>query len=133
MRKLILGVSATALIASAAAFAQDEDNTRLAAAEGAPTFTKLDADQDGRISAIEAANNSKVAAGFTSSDEDKDGYDLLHFSSPIEVPSARNGLWRLGTSIAHATWSRRVWSGSGSGGRTLGRQCLVQVARPQSF
>jgi hypothetical protein len=74
MRKLILGVSATALIASAAAFAQDEDNTRVAAAEGTPTFTKLDADQDGRISAIEAANNSKVAAGFTASDADKDGY-----------------------------------------------------------
>ena len=73
MRKLILGVSATALIASAAAFAQDED-TRVAAAEATPTFTKLDADQDGRISAIEAANNSKVAAGFTSSDADKDGY-----------------------------------------------------------
>lgn len=73
MRKLILGVSATALVASAAAFAQ-EDDTRVAAAEGAPTFTKLDADQDGRISAIEAANNSKVAAGFTASDADKDGY-----------------------------------------------------------
>jgi hypothetical protein len=73
MRKLILGVSAMALIASAAAFAQDEDNTRVAAAEGA-SFTRLDADQDGRISAIEAANNSKVAAGFTASDADKDGY-----------------------------------------------------------
>ena len=35
---------------------------------------KLDADADGRISAIEAANNSKVAAGFTTSDADKDGY-----------------------------------------------------------
>jgi len=73
MRKLILGVSATALVASAAAFAQDQDDTRVAAAEGV-TFTKLDADQDGRISAIEAANNSKVAAGFTASDADKDGY-----------------------------------------------------------
>jgi hypothetical protein len=74
MRKLILGVSAMALIASAAAFAQEDDSKRMAAAEGAPTFTKLDADQDGRISAIEAANNSKVAAGFTASDADKDGY-----------------------------------------------------------
>lgn len=76
MRKLILGMSAMALVASAAAFADEEDNTRLAAAEGTPaaTFTKLDADADGRISAIEAATNSKVAAGFTTSDADKDGY-----------------------------------------------------------
>ena len=75
MRKLILGMSAMALVASAAAFADEQDNTRLAAAESpAATFTKLDADADGRISAIEAANNSKVAAGFTTSDADKDGY-----------------------------------------------------------
>jgi thymidine phosphorylase len=74
MRKLILGLGATALMASGAAFAEDEDSTRVAAAEAAPTFTKLDADQDGRISAIEAANNSKVAAAFTASDADKDGY-----------------------------------------------------------
>jgi hypothetical protein len=76
MRKLILGMSALALVASAAAFADDQDDTRLAAAEGTPaaTFTKLDADADGRISAIEAANNSKVASGFTTSDSDKDGY-----------------------------------------------------------
>jgi len=75
MRKLILGVSAMALMASAAAFADEQDNTRLATAESSTaTFTKLDADADGRISAIEAAGNSKVAAGFTTSDSDKDGY-----------------------------------------------------------
>ena len=75
MKKLILGVSAMALMASAAAFAGDEDNTKVAAAESSTAgFTRLDADADGRISAIEAANNSKVAAHFTVSDADKDGY-----------------------------------------------------------
>jgi hypothetical protein len=76
MRRLVLSVSTLAVVASAAAFAQDQDdNTRLAAADS-PTkaFMKLDADTDGRISAIEAANNSKVAAGFTTADADKDGY-----------------------------------------------------------
>jgi hypothetical protein len=75
MRKLILGMGAMALVASAATFAGDEDNTRVAAADSpAAAFAKLDADVDGRISAIEAANNSKVAAGFTTADADKDGY-----------------------------------------------------------
>lgn len=78
MRKLVLGMSALALVASAAAFAGDEDPERVAAADAAesmtPSFTKLDADADGRISAIEAANNSRVAAGFTSADANKDGY-----------------------------------------------------------
>src|SRR5690349_14717231 len=75
MRKLVLGMSALALVASAAAFADDEDNARVATAESAiPSFTKLDADADGRISAIEAANNPRVAAGFTSADANRDGY-----------------------------------------------------------
>jgi hypothetical protein len=34
----------------------------------------LDADNDGRISAIEAADNPRVAAAFTMADKDKDGY-----------------------------------------------------------
>lgn len=75
MRKLALGIGALALMASAATFAQEPDNTRLATADSpAAAFTKLDADTDGRISAIEAANNSKVAAGFTTADANKDGY-----------------------------------------------------------
>ncbi len=75
MRKLVLGMSAMALVASAAAFAGDEDSARVATAESmTPSFTKLDADADGRISAIEAASNSRVAAGFTSADANKDGY-----------------------------------------------------------
>jgi EF hand len=72
MRKLVLGLGAMALIATAA-FAQDADNSRVAAADST-MFTKLDADADGRVSAIEAANDSKVAAGFTQADTDKDGY-----------------------------------------------------------
>ena len=75
MRKFVLGMSALALAASVAAFAQEEDNTRVAAAEAAtPSFTRLDADADGRVSAIEAANNSRVAAAFTSADANRDGY-----------------------------------------------------------
>jgi hypothetical protein len=37
-------------------------------------FRKLDADDDGRISALEAADNPRVAAAFTMADKDKDGY-----------------------------------------------------------
>jgi hypothetical protein len=75
MRKLVLGMSAIALVASAAVFADDEDSARVAAAESTtPSFTRLDADADGRISAIEAASNSRVAAGFTSADANRDGY-----------------------------------------------------------
>src|SRR3954468_12900926 len=75
MRKLVFGLSAT-ILATTAAFAADPtvtDNTRMAAADTA-AFNKLDADGDGRVSAIEAANDSKVAAGFTQADADKDGY-----------------------------------------------------------
>jgi len=75
MRKLVFGLSATILAASAA-FAADPtvtDNTRMAAADTA-AFNKLDTDGDGRVSAIEAANDSKVAAAFTQADVDKDGY-----------------------------------------------------------
>jgi Ca2+-binding EF-hand superfamily protein len=75
MRKLVFGLSATILAASAA-FAADPtvtEDTRMAAADTA-AFNKLDTDGDGRVSAIEAANDSKVAAGFTQADADKDGY-----------------------------------------------------------
>jgi hypothetical protein len=64
-----------ALMVPAAVFAADEDNARVATAESmTPSFTKLDADADGRISAIEAANNSRVAALFTAADANRDGY-----------------------------------------------------------
>jgi hypothetical protein len=75
MRRLVLGMSAIALVASAAVFAGDQDDARVATAESmTPSFTRLDADADGRISAIEAASNSRVAAGFTSADANRDGY-----------------------------------------------------------
>jgi Ca2+-binding EF-hand superfamily protein len=64
-----------ALAASAAAFAGDQDDSRTATAESVtPSFTKLDTDGDGRVSAIEAAASSRVAAGFTNADVNKDGY-----------------------------------------------------------
>jgi hypothetical protein len=37
-------------------------------------FRKLDKDNDGRISALEAADNPRVAAAFSLADKDKDGY-----------------------------------------------------------
>jgi hypothetical protein len=37
-------------------------------------FHKLDKDNDGRISPLEAADNPKVAAAFSLADKDKDGY-----------------------------------------------------------
>lgn len=75
MRKLVLGMGAAALMASLA-FANDETtNTQVAASDTtSAAFTKLDADNDGRVSAIEAANNSSLAASFTQADMDKDGY-----------------------------------------------------------
>jgi cell division protein FtsN len=48
---------------------------RLAAMDtSAAAFRKLDTDNDGRISALEAAENPRVAAAFTMADKDKDGY-----------------------------------------------------------
>jgi hypothetical protein len=75
MKKAILGMGA-ALVA-VAAFANDpqQDDTKVAAVDvNAAAFAKLDADTDGRVSAIEAANDTKVAAAFTTADADKDGY-----------------------------------------------------------
>jgi hypothetical protein len=73
MKKLVLGISALALAASAA-FAAEGDDTKVAAAADTASFSKLDADADGRVSAIEAANDTKIAASFTAADADKDGY-----------------------------------------------------------
>ncbi len=74
MKKIVLGMSAAALLASVA-FADETANTQVAALDTSPAaFSKLDADKDGRVSAIEAANDSKLAASFTQADTDKDGY-----------------------------------------------------------
>jgi hypothetical protein len=92
MKKTVLGMTVAALLAgtglanaqSATTPAEDmpatessspSDNTRLAAADmSSATFKKLDADSDNRVSAIEAANDTHVAAGFTKADANKDGY-----------------------------------------------------------
>jgi hypothetical protein len=95
MRKLFLGISAVALICIAGfvvqAAAQDQTSAetstttasqpdqgtklRLARMDtSAAAFRKLDGDNDGRISALEAADNPRVAAAFTMADKDKDGY-----------------------------------------------------------
>jgi hypothetical protein len=98
MRKLVLGMSALALVASAAAFAQEQDSTRVGAAEAAiPSFTKLDADADGRISAIEAANNSRVAAGFTAADANQDGYLSRAEYAQLEKSSSNTASPRANT------------------------------------
>jgi len=100
MRKLFLGISAAALISTGGIVAAQTAETqtklvqtsvdkpvesatqpdpgtkmRLAAMDtSAAAFRKLDEDKDGRISALEAANNPRVAAAFTMADKDKDGY-----------------------------------------------------------
>ena len=40
----------------------------------AAAFRRLDSNHDGRISALEAASDTKVATAFTLADKDKDGY-----------------------------------------------------------
>ena len=83
MRQVLLGLGALALICVAGyvmaqAPAQEEDRgtqLRLSRMDTSMTaFRKLDKDNDGRISALEAADNPKVAAAFTMADKDKDGY-----------------------------------------------------------
>jgi EF hand len=86
MKNRFLGISAAAFIC-AGGFAgaqtivesatQPDPGTkmRLAAMDtSAAAFRKMDEDKDGRISALEAANNPRVAAAFTMADRDKDGY-----------------------------------------------------------
>lgn len=91
MRKLVLGISSAVLIIGAGLVAaQVQETPEIAAAATQPdpgagmrlasmdtsvsAFHKLDEDNDGRISALEAANNPTVAAAFTTADKDKDGY-----------------------------------------------------------
>jgi hypothetical protein len=103
MRKLFLGIGALALIciagfvaaqaspqdqtrppsdkssaeATASTAAQPDQGTKLRLARmdtSVAAFRKLDTDNDGRISALEAADNPRVAAAFTLGDKDKDGY-----------------------------------------------------------
>lgn len=74
MKKAVLGIGA-ALVAVAAFGNDPTQDTQVAAVDvNTAAFAKLDADTDGRVSAIEAANDTKVAAAFTATDVDKDGY-----------------------------------------------------------
>ena len=81
-RRLVIAFVATAAVCGAAGFAVRElrDNkAQSATVDEAPDarigkFRKLDKDNDGRISALEAADNPKLAAAFTIADKDKDGY-----------------------------------------------------------
>ena len=92
MRKLVFGISALALAASGAASAADGDPGSSAGAEAmTPSFTRMDADADGRVSAIEAANNSRVAAGFTAADVNKDGYLSKEEYAQLERASSSTG------------------------------------------
>src|SRR6266404_6567147 len=111
MRKLFLGISALALIciagfvtaqaspqdqtppssdktsaeATASTAAQPDQVTKLRLARmdtSVAAFRKLDTNNDGRISPLEAAENPRVAAAFTMADKDKDGYlSLEEFES----------------------------------------------------
>ena len=97
MKKILISLAAASFFTgmAGAAFAQEStaptpDNSRVAAADSA-AFSKLDADADGRVSAIEAANDSKVAAGFTQADIDKDGYlSKAEFMSVGKSSSSRD-------------------------------------------
>src|ERR1700730_9333671 len=111
MRKLLLGISALTLICiagfvaaqaavqdqtpqasdqttaetTAKSASQPDQGTKLRLARmdtSEAAFRKLDTDNDGRISALEAAENPRVAAAFTMADKDKDGYlSLEEFES----------------------------------------------------
>jgi Ca2+-binding EF-hand superfamily protein len=91
MRKLLLIIAAVTLISIAGYVAgqtpsspstadpteQTDDGTRMRLATmdtSEVAFERLDTDHDGRISALEAADNPQVAAAFTLADKDKDGY-----------------------------------------------------------
>jgi EF hand len=118
MRKLFLGISAAGLIGAASFVAAQTSESplvqsavekpvetathadrgtelRLAAMDtSAAAFRKLDHDNDGRISPLEAADNPKVAAAFTMGDKDKDGYlskeefEAMNPSSPTAMREA---------------------------------------------
>lgn len=62
----------------------------------APSFTTLDANGDGRISAAEARSNSSVSGGFASMDADRDGY-----VSNAEFTAHGNA----GSTMGNADWS----------------------------
>ncbi len=92
MRKVVLGMSALALM-TAAAWAQTDEPTTGEMETATASFSKLDSDGDGRISAIEAANDTQIAASFTQADQDGDGY-----LSREEFESISSGMTQPGQS-----------------------------------
>ena len=93
MRKVLLVISSVVLICAAryvmaqtapkahpappASASEPDRDTQLRLATldtSTAAFRKLDKDNDGRISPLEAADNAKLAAAFTLADKDKDGY-----------------------------------------------------------
>ena len=78
MKKFVLGIERRRIGGHGRVCGRRTTTTTQVAARGGDDtrqrFTKLDADKDGRVSAIEAANDSKLAAAFTQADTDKDGY-----------------------------------------------------------
>ena len=83
-RKFTLVLAAGALSIAGLSLA-DEPTTAPAAsttADTTVTFSKLDTDKDGKISASEATANQKVADGFVAADKNQDGYlDQAEFAA----------------------------------------------------
>ena len=83
-RKFTLALAAGALSIAGLSLA-DEPTKAPAASAGADTtvtFSKLDTDKDGKISASEATANQKVADGFVAADKNQDGYlDQAEFAA----------------------------------------------------
>jgi Ca2+-binding EF-hand superfamily protein len=65
MKKLV-AILGGLVLASGAAFAQDEGGTK--------SFEELDADQNGALTESEASADSTVAAVFSQADTNQDGY-----------------------------------------------------------
>lgn len=74
--KLKLAMAAGALSIAGVAFADEPNSTAANAPQSdtTVTFSKLDTDKDGKISASEATANQKVADQFVAADKNQDGY-----------------------------------------------------------
>jgi Ca2+-binding EF-hand superfamily protein len=78
--KLHIALVASSLAIGGVALA--DEPSQQTTADAATTFTKLDADKDGKISPSEAAANPKIADKFVAADKNQDGYlDQSEFSA----------------------------------------------------
>ncbi len=75
-RKFTLALAAGALSIAGLSLADEPMKTPAASttADTTVTFSKLDTDKDGKISASEATANQKVADQFVAADKNQDGY-----------------------------------------------------------